>query len=67
MRRPFSLLREAAHDAADSIGITFETTCTVSREEWIFDGYVFTLHADGIDFRLEICGEDLDEHFKDLP
>lgn len=67
MRKPFKLLREAAHEAADTIGAMLDETCTVSSEGYEFERYAFKLHCNGVNFELSISGDDIDQFFDGAP
>ncbi len=66
-RKPFALLREAAHDIAQAMGVWMDETCTVSNEGYEFERYVFQMHCNGITFELSISGDDIDQYFRDAP
>ena len=66
-RKPFALLREAAHEVADTIGASLDETCTISGEGYEFERYAFKMHCNGITFELSISGDDIDQYFRDAP
>ncbi len=67
MRKSFKQLREAAHEVAETIGMSFDETCTMSSEGYELDKYAFHLNCEGIDFELSVGGKDLDKFFRDMP
>ncbi len=66
-RKPFALLREAAHEVAGMIGVWLDETCTISGEGYEFERYTFKMHCNGITLELSISGDDIDQYFRDAP
>lgn len=67
MQKPFSLLRETAINVADTIGATLDEPCSVSSEGYEFEQYAFVIHGGGVNFKLSVSADDIDQHFRDAP
>lgn len=73
-RKPFKLLKEAAHEVAETLGVSLDETFMVSGLRYEFEKFVFVISQisvpegnQAMTFKLEISGDDLDLHFRDLP
>ena len=73
MRKPFKLLREAAVEVAETLGVALDEDFTISSEGYEFERYEFTIRQLsipwplGIEFKLSISGDDIDAHFEGAP
>ena len=65
MRKPFKLLRIAAVEVADTLGMVLDEPCSVASEGYEFERYAFGISCRAAHFTLSISADDIDEHFSD--
>ncbi len=73
MRKSFKLVRSAAVEVAETLGVVLDEPFSVSSEHYEFERYEFVIrqisipYPLGIEFRLSISADDMDAHFEGLP
>jgi len=71
MKKPFSLLRTAAVEAADMYGLVLDESLYVHSEGYEFDRYVWTLTQSsefpGMNIEISVSGDDIDKFFREAP
>lgn len=71
MKKPFKALREAATMVAEALGMGLDESYSMSDESYMFERYEWTIRELGVDngktFTLSISGDDLQDHFRELP
>lgn len=72
-KKPFKLLRTAAVEVADSLGMVLDEPFSVASEGYEFERYEFVIRQQsvpwplGMEIKLTISGDDIDAHFEGAP
>ena len=68
MRKSFKLVRSAAVEAAETLGMVLDEPFSVSSEGYEFERYSFHFRGGGgVKFELSISGDDIDQFFYGAP
>lgn len=71
MKKDFKLLRTAIVEAADTFGVVLDDSFSVHSEGYEFERYKWVLTQSGkypgMEIRISVSGNDLDQHFYGSP